>query len=118
MAPVNTTMTSAVPTVRTVHTGAPTSPAAPPVTAPTVPATRPDVWSMPDAGAEWCDCGQHHPVDHDLVHTMILRRLGKAPERTRHTEICRVLMDMWCYVEVCEGGFDEEGPAGQSGTGR
>ncbi|WP_297006587.1 hypothetical protein [uncultured Corynebacterium sp.] len=67
-----------------------------------VPVARPDVWSMPDTGAEWCDCGQHHPVDRDLVHRMVLRSLGATPERIEHTEICRVLMDMWCYVEVCE----------------
>lgn len=75
------------------------APVAPP---PSVPVTRPDVWSMPDTGAEWCDCGQHHPVDRDLVRDMVLRSLGAAPERIEHTEICLVLMDMWCYVEVCE----------------
>ena len=27
----------------------------------------PGVWTMPSRGIEWCDCGQHHELDRDIV---------------------------------------------------
>ena len=64
--------------------------------------TSPDVWTLPRTGAEWCDCGEHHPVDLDLVRSMIERSLGQHNNRIEHREICRVLMEMWRYEEVCD----------------
>ena len=42
------------------------------------PTTIPDVWEMPNQGSGWCDCGEDHPVDRELVRYMI----------TRHTSGC------------------------------
>ncbi len=91
----------ATPTVAKLPVAPGTVPAAP---AAAPPAEIPDVWEMPNRGSGWCDCGEDHDVDRDLVRYMIGRALGRGAngrETITHPEVCRVIMDMWCYVEVC-----------------
>ena len=81
---------------------APTAPVAP--VAPAAPTETPDVWEMPNQGSGWCDCGEDHDVDRELVRYMIGRALGRGAsdrESITHPEVCRVIMGMWRYVEVC-----------------
>ncbi|UBI01895.1 hypothetical protein [Corynebacterium freneyi] len=93
------------PITEPVAPAAPAVPVAPAEPAEPVPPVEiPDVWEMPNRGSGWCDCGEDHEVDRPLVRRMIDRALGRgARDRDviTHPEVCRVIMDMWRYVEVC-----------------
>lgn len=71
---------------------------------PAPPHEIPDVWEMPITGTGWCDCGQGHRVDQDLVGRMIdeaLRNGARKRAYLTHPEVCQVIMYMWEYIEVC-----------------
>lgn len=72
-----------------------------PIRAPEETPATPDVWSMPDTGIGWCDCGRHHRLTPGLVEDFMEEALGGWPRRVTHRMVCRVLMRMWRYVEVC-----------------
>lgn len=63
-------------------------------------AAIPDVWTMPSRGMEWCDCGQHHELDRDIV-LRFARDLVDDPAWMTHDEVIDTAMDLWKYVSVC-----------------
>lgn len=94
---------------------------APMVEPATIPAVKPDVWEMPNEGSGWCDCGEDHPVDKPLVRSMIRAELGEGAENRdaiTHPEVCRVIMRMWRYVEVCAFFHDAVGRSAKVVNGR
>lgn len=102
-------------TTATMPAGAP---AMGPAVAPTV---KPDMWEMPNEGSGWCDCGEDHPVDEPLVRSMIRRELGEGAENRdsiTHSEVCRVIMGMWRYVEVCAFFHDAVDRSAEAANGR
>lgn len=67
----------------------------------TIPLTKPDVWSMPDKGLEWCDCGESHDLSKEMAEDSALY-IAENPEWMTHKEVIEATMDLWAYVAVCE----------------
>lgn len=63
--------------------------------------TAPDVWSMPNRGIEWCDCGKHHVLERSTVEHFATRVIGD-PQWMTHHELIDATMDLWNYSAVCE----------------
>lgn len=115
-------LTAAMPAEAPTEVPAATMPAEVPAAVPTTnPIVKPDVWEMPNEGSGWCDCGEHHPVDRPLVRSMIRAELGEGAENRdaiTHPEVCRVIMRMWRYVEVCAFFHDAVGRSAEVVNGR
>lgn len=65
------------------------------------PHIKPDVWTMPDKGLSWCDCGKDHPLTLDIV-AGFAEELGiKAQDSISHHELVELTMEVWNYESVC-----------------
>jgi hypothetical protein len=60
-----------------------------------------DIWQLPSRGIEWCDCGQHHVLDRDIV-AAIAHDVVDDPEFMTHDEVIDTAMDLWKYESVCQ----------------
>ncbi|GAB3847819.1 hypothetical protein [Nesterenkonia populi] len=77
--------------------------------APAQPQTRPEpelpsipeIWEAPSQGTQWCDCGKDHPLTRDAVLRAASFLRGQQPEHLTHSQVCRITMELWNYVEVC-----------------
>ena len=61
---------------------------------------RPDVWTIPGTGMEWCQCGQDHEVtraDVDALYDGAVGPDGLVP----HEVVVRVTQQLWRYELVC-----------------
>lgn len=70
------------------------------VAAPEHSVARPDVWTIPGTGIEWCDCGEDHELTRDVVLGRYLAA-GLTDGRVPHPVVVAVTMDLWCYATVC-----------------
>lgn len=59
------------------------------------------VWALPNAGMQWCDCGENHELTRDHV-WKIVNELGlqRCLELT-YLELTQVAMTLWRLDEPC-----------------
>lgn len=64
--------------------------------------TNPEVvWSMPNRGIVWCDCGQEHELTEEFVFGTLVE-IGLQPSRMlTHQELVELTAAVWNYDEVC-----------------
>lgn len=65
------------------------------------PTTRPDVWTIPGTGQEWCDCGQDHQITRDEVAALYAAAGLTSGDRVPHRVVVRVTQDLWKLQSVC-----------------
>jgi len=60
-----------------------------------------DVWSMPNRGLAWCDCGDDHELTEDFVFKTLIE-IGLEPSRMlTHEELTELTAAVWMHDEVC-----------------
>ena len=64
------------------------------------PGGRPEVWTIPGTGVEWCDCGEDHELTRDVVLARYLAA-GLIDGRVPHPVVVAVTMDVWGNATVC-----------------
>lgn len=62
--------------------------------------TRPDVWTLPATGIEWCDCGEDHVLTRADVAARYDAHVG-ADGRVPHPVVVQVTQEIWRYESVC-----------------
>lgn len=62
---------------------------------------QPDVWSEPEEGTPWCDCGDEHSLDRDVLAAMFEQAYGPVGERITHLRVIELAAYAWRYVSVC-----------------
>lgn len=62
--------------------------------------TRPDAWSIPGTGQEWCNCGEDHVLTREDVHQRYVDA-GAANGRVPHPVVVQVTEALWGYTKVC-----------------
>lgn len=59
------------------------------------------VWAMPATGMRWCECGEGHELNREIIWS-ISRELGLERRRElSYAELFELVMEVWRYDEVC-----------------
>ncbi|MGP9487523.1 hypothetical protein ACT3UD_08220 [Glutamicibacter sp. 287] len=62
---------------------------------------QPDIWTMPDKGLSWCDCGAAHELSADIVYGFAEELGLDTREAMTHPQLVELTMEVWNFEAVC-----------------
>lgn len=71
------------------------------------------VWTMPNIGTTWCNCGKDpltgkplHEVTRALISRHVLEVFGEMPDEMSNTDISKVVLSLWKRPEITQAMAD------------